>query len=294
MQWRPTSKAAREQINGIPKEFVGVELDAPVNDENDSVFSDIVFTSNVSSYNPEDDYSKRDTEEVLVTLLKGVLNEREFKILFKRIWKGETFEEIRSEFEVSRERVRQIFNKALGKISNHKDIISLLQNTVSSSIKSEDPLDIMFEDVEGVEKLGYAVILGVLTTFPVVILDIMLMQSLKFAGVGKEVIWPFMLFISGPIIEEIGYRKIYLRHILIKAGHYAEDSAVILSSIIFAFMHPFIYGKFFIPYLHFFFGLSAGMLYVNTETILYPILLHAFWNAIAFYYITFGLPLCEF
>ncbi|HSX18419.1 MAG TPA: RNA polymerase sigma factor RpoD [Candidatus Saccharimonadales bacterium] len=98
-------------------------LDASVrDDEEDSVLGDFI----------EDEDAKTPTESASEQLLKeqvkrilGTLTEREQKILKLRFGledgKSHTLEEVGQEFNVTRERIRQIEAKALAKLRKHKD-----------------------------------------------------------------------------------------------------------------------------------------------------------------------------
>jgi RNA polymerase primary sigma factor len=93
-------------------------LDAPLADDSESAnFSDIVMDEHASD--PYSDLEKRTVQSMLDNLLNS-LPEREAKILEYRfgLSGGEerTLEEVGAHFGVTRERVRQIQNNALGKL----------------------------------------------------------------------------------------------------------------------------------------------------------------------------------
>lgn len=50
---------------------------------------------------------------------KDILSDREFGIIEDHFYNGQTFEDIGEKQEVSRQRVHQIFNKAIDKLRNH-------------------------------------------------------------------------------------------------------------------------------------------------------------------------------
>lgn len=92
-------------------------LDASINDENDSTLSDIV--EDTQSLTPEQTMIKEQLRTTLDELL-GTLTEREAKVIRMRFGLGlgtdHTLEEIGVQFEVTRERIRQIESKALQKL----------------------------------------------------------------------------------------------------------------------------------------------------------------------------------
>lgn len=95
-------------------------LDASINDENDSSLADIV--EDTQTPNPEQTMIKEQLKSVLDELLE-TLTEREAKVIRMRFGLGlgtdHTLEEIGVQFEVTRERIRQIESKALQKLKNN-------------------------------------------------------------------------------------------------------------------------------------------------------------------------------
>jgi RNA polymerase primary sigma factor len=98
-------------------------LDASVrDDEEDSVLGD--FIEDEDSVSPEESATGQLLKEHVKDML-GALTEREQKILKLRFGledgKSHTLEEVGQEFNVTRERIRQIEAKALAKLRKHKD-----------------------------------------------------------------------------------------------------------------------------------------------------------------------------
>lgn len=100
-------------------------LDASIGrdgDDEDSVLGD--FISDDDNDSPEDAASTQLLKEQIDEVL-GSLSERERKIIQMRFGlgngKSRTLEEVGQEFDVTRERIRQIEAKALAKLRKHKD-----------------------------------------------------------------------------------------------------------------------------------------------------------------------------
>lgn len=98
-------------------------LDASVrDDEEDSVLGD--FIEDEDTVSPEDSATGQLLKEHVKDML-GALSEREQKILKLRFGledgRSHTLEEVGQEFNVTRERIRQIEAKALAKLRKHKD-----------------------------------------------------------------------------------------------------------------------------------------------------------------------------
>ncbi|MCA9343190.1 RNA polymerase sigma factor RpoD, partial [Candidatus Saccharibacteria bacterium] len=98
-------------------------IDAPVrDDEEDSVLGD--FIEDEDTISPEDSATVQLLKEHVKDML-GALSEREQKILKLRFGledgRSHTLEEVGQEFNVTRERIRQIEAKALAKLRKHKD-----------------------------------------------------------------------------------------------------------------------------------------------------------------------------
>lgn len=98
-------------------------LDASVrDDEEDSVLGD--FIEDEDTVSPEESATGQLLKEHVKDML-GALSEREQKILKLRFGledgKSHTLEEVGQEFNVTRERIRQIEAKALAKLRKHKD-----------------------------------------------------------------------------------------------------------------------------------------------------------------------------
>ncbi|HSX28570.1 MAG TPA: RNA polymerase sigma factor RpoD [Candidatus Saccharimonadales bacterium] len=102
-------------------------LDASVrDDDDDSVLGDFVVDEEAE--NPEEAATSQLLKEQVKKIL-GTLTEREQKILKMRFGlddgKSHTLEEVGQEFNVTRERIRQIEAKALSKLRKHKDVKKL-------------------------------------------------------------------------------------------------------------------------------------------------------------------------
>ena len=102
-------------------------LDASVrDDDDDSVLGDFVVDEEAE--NPEEAATSQLLKEQVKRIL-GTLTEREQKILKMRFGlddgKSHTLEEVGQEFNVTRERIRQIEAKALSKLRKHKDVKKL-------------------------------------------------------------------------------------------------------------------------------------------------------------------------
>ena len=96
-------------------------------DEEDSVLGD--FIEDEDTITPEESATTQLLKEHVKDLLAG-LSEREQKIIKMRFGledgKNHTLEEVGQEFQVTRERIRQIEAKALAKLRKHKDSKKLL------------------------------------------------------------------------------------------------------------------------------------------------------------------------
>ena len=94
-----------------------ISLDKPVGDEDDSIVADFIADQNVMS--PEK-YAEMEMLKEQVQELLGQLKERERKVLVLRFGIGDdrarTLEEVGKELKVTRERIRQIEDKALRKL----------------------------------------------------------------------------------------------------------------------------------------------------------------------------------
>ncbi len=99
-----------------------VSLETPVGEEDDSHLGD--FIQDDRTLSPEEATANYHKREILMELMNTVLTERERRVLQLRmgfddggIW---TLEEVGKEFEVTRERIRQIEAKALRKLQKQK------------------------------------------------------------------------------------------------------------------------------------------------------------------------------
>ncbi len=99
-----------------------VSLETPVGEEDDSHLGD--FIQDDRTLSPEEATANYHKREILMELMETVLTERERRVLQLRmgfddggIW---TLEEVGKEFDVTRERIRQIEAKALRKLQKQK------------------------------------------------------------------------------------------------------------------------------------------------------------------------------
>ena len=96
-----------------------ISLETPVGDDEDSSLGD--FIEDNSFISPLDSAKKENLKDFLVSLLSR-LSPRESKVLMMRFGIGmntdHTLEEIGKQFDVTRERIRQIEAKALRKLRN--------------------------------------------------------------------------------------------------------------------------------------------------------------------------------
>ena len=76
-------------------------------------------------------------KEFLIDIIKFSLREREYLVLRKRFWEGQTLEEIAQIEKVTRERIRQIEAKSLRKIKKNKLIFSKFLELKKDEIFSE-------------------------------------------------------------------------------------------------------------------------------------------------------------
>jgi RNA polymerase primary sigma factor len=94
-----------------------ISLEAPVGEEEDSSLGD--FIEDKSAVNPQDAAIEGDLSEKTLEVL-GTLAPREARVLKMRFGIGErsnhTLEEVGQDFDVTRERIRQIEAKALRKL----------------------------------------------------------------------------------------------------------------------------------------------------------------------------------
>jgi RNA polymerase primary sigma factor len=125
-QRRLTQELNREPTNEEIAEAIKQDissLDASVrDDEEDSVLGD--FIEDEDTVSPEESATGQLLKEHVKDML-GALTEREQKILKLRFGledgKSHTLEEVGQEFNVTRERIRQIEAKALAKLRKHRD-----------------------------------------------------------------------------------------------------------------------------------------------------------------------------
>ena len=103
------------KIQKIAKEPISLEI--PVGDDDDSQLSD--FIEDIEVDRPDDAVELRSLRDEIDRLL-ATLKPREERVLRRRYGIGDsddrTLEEVGAEFEVTRERIRQIESKALRKL----------------------------------------------------------------------------------------------------------------------------------------------------------------------------------
>ena len=109
-----------------------ISLETPIGDEEDSQLGDFIEDKNMSS--PSENVVTHSLEETTRKVL-ATLTPREERVLRMRFGIGEhsdhTLEEVGQDFEVTRERIRQIEAKALRKLrhpSRSKRLSSFIEN----------------------------------------------------------------------------------------------------------------------------------------------------------------------
>ena len=125
----PTSAEIAARIEGMTPERVDeilkiamdpVSLETPAGEEENSTLQD--FIEDTTTINPEDYANNQFLREEIDRILK-TLNEREQKILRMRFGLDDgnvhTLEEVGKECNVTRERIRQLENKALRKLHHN-------------------------------------------------------------------------------------------------------------------------------------------------------------------------------
>lgn len=80
-----------------------------------------------------------------------------------------------------------------------------------------------------------------------------------------------MVSVIAPVIEEVVFRGVLVERLGLKYGY---TSAVIISSIIFGVLHADVIGAFV-------FGIILSIIYLQTKSLLMPVLIHALNNALA-------------
>ena len=119
---------AKEMGNGMTPEKVReiqkialdpVSLETPIGEEDDSHLGDFIEDKEAMS---PDQYANNELLKDEIDLVLGTLTEREEKVLRLRFGledgRTRTLEEVGKEFDVTRERIRQIEAKALRKLKN--------------------------------------------------------------------------------------------------------------------------------------------------------------------------------
>jgi RNA polymerase primary sigma factor len=100
-----------------PAWSVGAALDAPISDDDSIEFGEIVGDEDAQT--PFELLRDKNLRDEVSDLLEA-LDDRERKIIFQRFGldggKPKTLEEVGKEFEVTRERIRQLQNIALAKL----------------------------------------------------------------------------------------------------------------------------------------------------------------------------------
>lgn len=103
-----------------------ISLESPVGEEDDSKLGD--FVADQDSETPEQIADKEKLKEALRKLMREHLQPREERVLSLRYGLDDgvvrTLEEVGKEFNVTRERIRQIEVKAIKKLQKYKDILS--------------------------------------------------------------------------------------------------------------------------------------------------------------------------
>jgi RNA polymerase primary sigma factor len=123
-------KAKKEQeITGeeLPDKFINlpytVNLDNPLNEDGDTLLDTL---ENPNSDKPEDVFSTEQTLKEKLLEILGILDEREKTIIedyFGLTGNQRTLEDIGNDFDLTKERVRQIKAKALRKLRNESNVL---------------------------------------------------------------------------------------------------------------------------------------------------------------------------
>ena len=105
-----------------------ISIDAPVGDEEDSTMGE--FIPNENAEIPEDSFLKNELQEEIRSIL-STLKPREEQVLKLRFGlydgKARTLEEVGRAFNITRERIRQIEDKAIRKLRHSKRCMDLMK-----------------------------------------------------------------------------------------------------------------------------------------------------------------------
>ena len=122
---------AKRMVDGEVKELTGklamlpkiINLDKPINEEGDTLLE---LIPNTNSMNPEEIFNSEDDLKIELNRVMGVLDERE-KIIVKDYFglsgHPRTLAEIGKDFNLTKERIRQIKEKAIRKLRNESEIL---------------------------------------------------------------------------------------------------------------------------------------------------------------------------
>lgn len=91
-------------------------------------------------------------------------------------------------------------------------------------------------------------------------------------SIASGVVWTLIAVVLAPVVEELIFRGILMNRWAVKWG---IRTGIVASSILFGVLHPVD------PIGATIFGLVAGLLYLQTRTLIVPIALHAATNAVA-------------
>lgn len=133
--WRePTSKEIWKELNFPIKKikkleeviFGNVSLDREVGDEWRDTLADLLEDSNTLR---PDQFAEKNTLRKNLDMILAMLDDRESKIIKMRYgidWPRYTLEQVWEEFDVTRERVRQIEQKVIQKLKDHEGLQKIL------------------------------------------------------------------------------------------------------------------------------------------------------------------------
>ncbi len=133
--WRePTSKEIWKELNFPIKKikkleeviFGNVSLDREVGDEWRDTLADLLEDSNTLR---PDQFAEKNTLRKNLDMILAMLDDREAKIIKMRYgidWPRYTLEQVWEEFDVTRERVRQIEQKVIQKLKDHEGLQKIL------------------------------------------------------------------------------------------------------------------------------------------------------------------------
>ena len=118
-----------EKLNDL-KEYAleNTSLDRPMNEDEDAFFIDFVASDDGVEASVVDEKTIQDIRRIV----KETLTERELDVIIKRFYENLTLEEVGKKYGVTRERIRQIENKARKKLYDKQELKSIAKGNLSS------------------------------------------------------------------------------------------------------------------------------------------------------------------